>query len=283
MKTRLSRASLKALQKTILYFLIIGGATLYLVPLFWMISTSLKPNSQVFTYPIQWLPNPPLFKNYVEAWSNYYPFGLFFRNSLVVALLTVVGNVLVCPLVAYSFVRLKWPLRDTIFFITLLTMMIPYPAVLIPQFILFNKLNWINTYLPFVVPAFGGDAFYIFLMRQLILTIPSELDDAARIDGCGSFNIYRRIILPLVKPGLAAIAIFEFIKRWNDFLGPLIYLTRTKLFTFPLGLNLFRTQEGVFMNYYMAISCISMLPCLLIFLRFQKYFIQGIVVTGLKE
>ncbi|NMB46811.1 MAG: carbohydrate ABC transporter permease [Firmicutes bacterium] len=273
----------RTISRILVYVLIIAGMIMFLFPLFWMISTSLKSNDQVFTYPIQWLPKPPLWHNYVEAWTEYYPFSRFLRNSLTIALGAILGNVISVPIVSYSFARLRWPGRDFFFFLVLFTMMVPYPVVMVPQFVLFHKLGWINTYLPFIVPAFlGGSGFYIFLMRQLIMTIPRELDEAARIDGCSTFGIYWRIILPLIKPGLVAIAIFEFIARWNDFLGPLIYLTKTDLFTLPLGLNVFRTQEGIYMNSFMAVSCVSIIPSMVLFFVAQKYFIQGIVITGLK-
>lgn len=273
----------KIFTKIIVYLLVIGGAVVFLLPLFWMISTSLKSNDQVFTTPIQWIPKPVHWHNYVEAWTKYYPFTRFLINSCIIAGGAIIGQLLSSPLVAYSFARLHWPYRDIFFYILLLTMLIPYPVVMVPQFLLFYKLGWINTYLPFIVPAFCGAPFYIFLMRQLIMTIPYELDDAAKIDGCSSFDIYRRIILPLLKPGLVAIVIFEFIGRWNDFLGPLIYLTKMELFTLPLGLNVFRTQAGTYMNSFMAVSCLSLIPCFVLFFSAQKYFIQGVVITGLKE
>jgi len=269
--------------RIVIYLLVVGGALIYLFPLFWMISSSLKSNDQIFTTPIQWIPKPPQWHNYIEAWSGYYPFTRFLINSCIIAGGCILGNILSAPLVAYSFARLRWPLRDVFFFILLLTMLIPYAVVMVPQFVLFYKLGWVNTYLPFIVPAFCGGSFYIFFMRQLIMTIPHELDDAARIDGCGSFNIFSKIILPLIKPGLTAIAIFEFIGQWNNFMGPLIYLTKMELFTLPLGLNVFRTQAGIYMNSFMAVSCLSLIPCFILFFVAQRYFIQGVVITGLKE
>jgi ABC-type glycerol-3-phosphate transport system permease component len=187
-----------------------------------------------------------------------------------------------CTLVAFAFARLQYPSRDFWFVVLLSTMMLPTHVTIIPHFVLFRILGWLNTFKPLIVPAFFGSAFYIFLLRQFFLTIPQELDDAATVDGCGIFRIYWQIILPLAKPALATVAVFSFISHWNDFLGPLIYLTSPEKMTIAVGLRLFRSQYSTEMHLLMAASTVAVLPILVIFFVAQKYFIQGIALTGLK-
>ncbi len=269
--------------RILLYVIVITGALVFLSPFFWMVSTSLKVSEQVFDYPPKWIPNPIVWENYVEGWTEYYNFNLFFWNTVKMTGGAVLGVIVSAPLVAFSFARLRWPGRDVFFMMLLGTMMLPYQVTMIPQFILFKYFGWINTYLPFIIPAFfGGGAFFVFLLRQLIMTVPIELDDAARIDGCSNFMIYLRVILPLIKPGVAAVAIFSFLWNWNNFIGPLIYLNRSAKFTLSLGLMIFRSQGGVYWNMLMAVSLVVMMPCLIVFFFAQRYFIQGIVITGLK-
>ncbi|NLA59150.1 MAG: carbohydrate ABC transporter permease, partial [Firmicutes bacterium] len=194
----------------------------------------------------------------------------------------LIGTILSNSIVAYSFARLRWPGRDLLFAVLLSTIMLPQQVTMIPLFILFSKLNWVNTFLPLTVPAFFGSPFFIFLLRQFFMSIPIDLDEAARIDGCNGFMIYWKIILPISKPALATVAIFSFMWTWNDFMHPLIYLNKMERYTLSLGVVLFQTRYQVYWNLLMAISLLILLPCILMFFFAQKYFIQGIVATGLK-
>ncbi len=256
-------------------------AGLFLTPLIWMISSSLKPDYQIFAMPPQLIPNPPRWENYIEA-LNYVPFGRYAVNTLVIALLTIVGHLLSCTLIAYAFARLRAPGRDTLFMIVLATMMLPYPVTMVPTFMLFNALGWVNTYLPLVVPAFFGSPFYIFLLRQFFLNISPELEDAASLDGANRLQILWYVILPLSKPALATVAIFSFQAAWNDFLTPLIYLHNRSLYTVTLGLDFFRSSYDVNWAYLMAASLVTMLPVIIIFFLAQRYFIEGINLGGVK-
>lgn len=263
------------------YLLLAALAYLVLIPLVWMVSTSLKNQDQVFTWPIEWIPNPAVWANY-PATLAVRPFLLWTRNTLLIAVLSVVGHLFSSSLVGYAFARLRWPGRDILFLVMLSTMMLPEQVTLIPQFIIFGKLHWVNTFLPLFVPTFLGGAFNIFLMRQFMITLPLELDDAARLDGCGLFGILTRITLPLSKPALGIIAINTFRARWNAFFHPLIYLNDPKLFTLALGLRSFRSDFAVQWSYLMAASVMAMLPLIVMFFIAQRYFIQGIVFTGIK-
>jgi len=274
----------KGLLKSILLYLTVNIlAFVMLLPLFWMISTSLKPNEQVYLIPPKWIPNPIMWSNYPRAFS-FAPFGLFIKNSIIITAICVVGVVFSSSLAGYSFAKLRWPGRDIIFFILLGTMMLPGQVTMIPIFILFKKLGWINTFYPLTVPSFfGGGAFNIFLMRQFFLTIPYELDEAARIDGASFFKIYTNIELPLSIPVVTAISIFTFIGSWNEFMGPLIYLNDSSKYTIQLGLRMFQADFSADWSALMAMSIVAALPCIILFFIAQRYFIQGIVLTGLKE
>lgn len=266
-----------------LYIIILFLSISFVFPLFWMISTALKPNEQIFAQPPIWIPSPPTFQNFSKAW-NKLPFSQFLKNTVIITLSATIGILLSSSLVAFSFAYLEWPGRDIWFMIMLSTMMLPAQVTIIPLFIIFSKINWINTFKPLIVPAFfGGGAFYIFLLRQFFLTLPRELFDSAVIDGCSTLDIFLRIALPLVKPALSAVAIFSFMGHWNDFMGPLIYLRSTEKYTLSLGINMFRGYEGITMwGELMAVSLVAAIPCLVIFFIAQKYFIQGITLTGLK-
>lgn len=344
----------------LIYGLLIGGSVIFMAPLAWLISTSLKPLEQTMTVPVIWLPrayyaiidgrkmevtrdaevspgrwrvtefSPQTVRTHelasaivpaseIEAkirpvWSNYpkaletmggknydvgedevpeqnfahnedadVSFGTFLGNTLVVCLLSVVGTVLSNALVAYSFARLKWPGRDWFFAATLATMMIPGPVLMVPLYGIFRSLGWIGTLQPLWVPSFFAGAFNIFLMRQFFLTIPEELTDAARIDGCSEWMIFWRIVLPLSKPVLAVVALFTFLGGWNDFMGPLLYLTRKHTFTLALALQSYSSRHnGVQWNYLMAASAVVILPIIVLFFLTQKTFIRGIVTTGIK-
>lgn len=260
--------------------LILG--VLVTLPFIWMVSTSLKKPDDIFLFPPEWIPDPIIWSNYPRALGAI-PFLTFFTNTAIVTLLSLVGTLGSASVVAYSFARLRWPGRDILFMVVLATMMLPSQVTLIPQFIIFRELGWINTLAPLIVPwFFGGGAFNIFLLRQFFITIPNELDDAALIDGCSFIGIFWRIILPMSKPVLAAVAIFAFQYHWNEFLLPLIYIHSRERYTIALGLRLFQEEYWVDWSGLMAASAIVMLPVLLVFYFAQRYFIQGIVFTGVK-
>ena len=262
---------------------------IFAFPLIWLISTSLKPIAETMKDPPSLIPSTVQWHNYKDAFVygadklGYIPFLLYGRNTLVICLLTVSGTVISNALVAYSFARLRWPGRDIAFAVTLATMMVPFPVTMVPVFALFRTLGWIGTFRPLWVPAWFGSAFNIFLLRQFFRTIPFELSEAARIDGCSEWNIFRQVVLPLSKPALAVVALFTFMSAWNDFLGPLIYLLDQKTFTLSLGLQFYQSQNGgTQWNLLMAATTIVIAPVIALFFFTQKQFIQGIAVTGLK-
>ncbi|MCO5212604.1 MAG: carbohydrate ABC transporter permease [Caldilinea sp.] len=258
-----------------------GVALLFLIPFLWMLSSSLKPNYQIFEVPPRWIPNPPRWENYVEA-LTILPFPLYIRNTAIITLLTIAGHLLSCTVIAYAFARLRAPGRDFLFVVMLATMMLPYPVTMVPLYVLFNRLGWINTFLPLVVPAYLGIPFYIFLMRQFFLTIPRDFEDAARIDGANTLQIIGRIMLPMAMPALATVTIFTFQATWNDFLAPLIYLQRPELYTVTLGLQFFRSTYTTNWAYLMAATLVTTLPVIVVFFAAQRYFIEGITLTGVK-
>ena len=268
-------------RKALIFLLLCLGAVVFMLPLFWAISSSFKPDYQVLEFPPRWIPDPFRWQNYPEA-LTYIPFGRYTLNTLVIALLAITGNILSCTLVAYGFARLRAPGKSFFFVLMLSTMMLVDPVRIIPLYIEFNALGWIDTIKPLVVPAFFGSPFYIFLLRQFFLSIPRELEDAALIDGANRLQILWRIILPLARPAIAAIAIFNFQGVWNDFLPPLIFLHDHSKFTISLGLNFFRSSYDVHWGYLMAASLVAMLPMVIVFFLAQKQFIEGISFSGMK-
>jgi multiple sugar transport system permease protein len=284
-------------------------SVLFLIPLFWMISTSLKEASDLVG--THWIPRRIAWENYVDAFSfGFWPRWAF--NSITITLVSVLGTVLSSSMVAYSFARLRWRGRDTLFSVVLATMMLPGVVTMIPQFVLFSKLpnplyplvqadwtpewlltalqflglssrNWINSFLPLTVPAFTGGAFYIFMLRQFMRGIPMELSEAAKIDGASELRIWWNIITPLTGPALATVAIFQFQGAWQDFMGPLLYLQSEQLYTLQLGLRQFEAAAGgaPAWNWLMAASLLVMLPVLAVFLSMQRHFIQGISISGM--
>jgi ABC-type glycerol-3-phosphate transport system permease component len=278
---RSRRQRLRSLQHGIVHVMLICGAILMLIPLAWMVSTSLKPAGDVYLFPPKWIPDPIQFQNYVEAVSTI-PFLRYFANTAFITIMVIIGKTLSVTLVAFAFARLQWWGRDVLFLIMLSALMLPPHITLIPQFVLFKQLGWIDTFLPLIVPEFFGGPFLTFLTRQFFLTIPRELDDAARIDGCSSFGVYWRIILPLSKPVIIAVIILVFNNTWNEFLHALIYLQNQVNFTLSLGLRMFQGEASTSWHLLMAASLLSMLPVLLLFFIAQRYFIQGIVFTGVK-
>jgi multiple sugar transport system permease protein len=263
------------------HVLLIGFGVVMLTPLLWMVSTSLKPDGMEFDYPPQLIPATFTFDNY-ERGLTILPFARYFVNSLVVTGLATAGNVLSASLVAFGFARLRFPERDVLFVVLLATVMIPFQVTLIPTFILFKNLGWVNTFLPLTVPHFlGGGVFYIFLMRQYYMTIPYDLDDAARIDGANSLQIWWRILMPLSKPALGTVAVFSVLSSWNDFLGPLIYMNKPDLRTMALGLQFFVGQYGTRWNQLMAVSVVTTIPMVILFFFAQRFFMRGIALTGI--
>ena len=271
----------RVLHKTVVYVLLVSISLFFFFPLLWMMTTAIKPTSQMFQIPPIWIPKPPQWDVFHTTW-NRTNFSVYLGNTVLITVLSMLGRVGSCALVGFSFARLRWPGKNVLFIITLSTMMLPFQVLMIPQFLIFKEIGWINTHYPLWVPSFGGAAFYIFLMRQYFMTMPRELDDAAKIDGCGWLGIFWRILLPLSHPALATIAIFTFMSQWNSFLEPLIFLNSSKKYTLALGLAMFRDQFDVDWNAIMAMSFLMVLPCLTIFFLAQKYFIQGISTTGLK-
>jgi len=263
------------------YLVAVVVAFLFLLPLFWMVSSSLKPNYQVLEFPPRWIPRPAVWSNYPEA-LTYVPFGRYTLNTLVVSLLTIVGHLVSSTLVGYGFARLRAPGKDALFIVLLATMMLPYPVTMVPIYVAFKNIGWINSFKPLIVPAFFGSPFYIFLLRQFFLTLPPELEDAARVDGASSFQIFTRVILPNAVPALATVAVFSFQTSWNDFLAPLIYLHDQTKYTVSLGLSFFRSSYDIRWAYLMAASLVTMLPVVIVFFLAQRLFIEGIALTGLK-
>lgn len=263
------------------YLLISLGALVLIFPLYWLLVTALRPADEVYLFPPQWLPSSIHPENLLRAWTSL-SFETFLWNSVIVTGLGVIGNVVSSSMVAFAFARLRSRFREPLFILVLCTMMVPYHVTLIPTYALFAKLGWVNTLLPLIVPHFFGWPFFIFLLRQFFMTIPFEIDDAAKIDGCSPAGIFVRIILPLSMPALAAVTIFSFQMHWNDFLGPLIYLSERRLFTMALGVRLFAFQHYTDYQGMMAVSGLMMLPILIVFFLAQKHFIQGVTLTGLK-
>lgn len=270
----------KALQNLTAYILLaIGGITM-IVPFLWMISTSLKDAGAVFTYPPKWIPDPIVWRNYLDV-LKVVPFARFYFNSIFVAIVVTVGQVFTSSLAAYAFSRLKFPGRDKLFFAYLATMMIPGSVTMIPVYVLLRILGWIDTYKALIIPAMFS-AYGTFMLRQFFMTLPKDLEDAAKIDGCGFFGIYWRIILPLSKPALATLTIFTFMGSWGSFMWPLLVTNSMELKTLPVGLESFQSIYTTDWTLLMAGSVMAMLPIVIIFLLNQRFFVEGIKLSGIK-
>ncbi|WIJ25952.1 carbohydrate ABC transporter permease [Devosia sp. RR2S18] len=281
---RARRASRNRRSAILKHIFLIAASFIMIYPLLWMIASSLKPDNQIFG-DLGLIPTDPQWSNYSEGWNALsVSFTQFFWNSGVVTVLSVIGNVLSCSFAAYAFARLEFNGKNIWFALMMMTLMIPYHVVLIPQYLTFLQLGWVNTYLPLVVPRFlATDAFFIFLMIQFFRQLPRELDEAAMIDGCSPFKIYWAIILPLSLPAMTTAAIFSFIWTWEDFLGPLVYLNDIKDYTVPLALRMFLSQDSVSEYGQMfAMSVLSILPIILFFVVFQRFIIRGIAMSGMK-
>ncbi len=268
-------------REVLIHIVLLPAAFVFLLPFLWMVSTSLKTVAQLYVYPPIWIPNPVKWANYSET-VVYIPFFLYLKNTLIIAVSSTFGAVLSCSLVAYSLSRINWPGRQWLLLLTIATLMLPFQVTLVPLFLVFKKLGWVGDFRPLILPAFFGNAYYIFLLRQFFMTIPMELSDAARIDGAGERRIFWSIILPLVKPALATIVIFEFIRQWRDFLYPVIYLSDQNMYTLSLGLQQYSSEHGREWGLLMAASVLITMPIILLFFFTQKTFVQGITLTGIK-
>lgn len=273
--------------KTVLIFflhlVLLSLSLVFILPLFWMISTSLKTPDQIFLSDIKWIPDPLDWMNYVRAFQ-YVDLFTAFKNTLFLCFVNVVGVLFSSSLAAYAFSVLRWRFRDLFFYLTLATMMLPEMVTLVPQFVLFQKLGWYGTFLPLIAPYLCGNAFYIFLLRQFFMTIPRDLHEASSIDGCSEFRIYRKIYLPLSVPVLSVVALFQFMFTWNDLIKPSVYLIDQNQYTLSLALQQFKAQHGgTEWALLMAAATILILPIIIVFFFTQKTFVQGITMTGIKE
>jgi ABC-type glycerol-3-phosphate transport system permease component len=270
------------------YFVVIFLAASYAFPLYWMISSAMKDDPQIYRVPPVMVPSPAHINNFMDAWQSdeftRYTFNSVFRYALPVMIFTMASS----AIVAYGFSRIRWPGRDQLFAVCIATMLVPYTVVMVPLFIIFKRLGWTGSYLPMVVPAMFGNAFFIFMLRQFFMSLPEELSEAARLDGASELGILWRIILPLSKPALAVVALFSFMGTWNDYLGPLIYINNYKMFPLALGIQKLRNQMTQVGNaplaypYLMAVSTIAAAPIIILFFFAQRTFIEGISLTGLK-
>jgi multiple sugar transport system permease protein len=269
--------------KALIYLTIIGLSLIFVVPLLSMFSMSLMPREQIGKFPPEWIPNPFVWENYTKA-LYFWNFAQSFRNTAIVTGFSMIGDLLSCTLVAYGFARFRFPGRETLFMILLGTLMLPFAVTMVPLYIGYNVIGWVDTFNPLIIPHFFGNAFYIFLLRQFFLTIPEELIDAAKIDGAGELMIWWRILLPLAKPAIIVVAILSFQNHWNDFLGPLLYLKDQSMHTLALGLYKFQglPGQGSLYNELMAATVLMVLPVLVVFAIFQKQFVQGVTLSGLK-
>jgi len=267
--------------KLLLYALVSAGAVIFLIPFAWMVSTSLKQGAYAFVFPPVWIPPKFMWKNYVIPWSMA-PMLTFYRNTIIICSCCVIGTIIASSVAAYSFARLRYPGRNILFLTVLSSMMLPGQVTLIPRFVIFSKLHWIDTWLPLIVPTSLGSAFQIFLLRQFFMTISREMDDAAKIDGCSMVGVFFRIILPLSRPALGVVAIYETMYWWNNFFNPLIYLNSTSKMPISLGLRFFQDRAVQNIQYTMSMTVVSIIPLLIIFFVAQRHFIQGIVLTGVK-
>jgi ABC-type glycerol-3-phosphate transport system permease component len=276
------------LTQTLKYVILLALSFTYFFPLYWMMSSALKNDPQVYTIPPVLIPNPAFWNNFMDAWTKYgftsYLINTIFRYTLPVTLLTVISS----SFVAYGFSRLRWPGRNILFYLCMGTMMLPWQVTMVPLFIVYRTFGWYPSYLPLVVPSLFGSAYFIFMLRQFFMSIPEELSEAARIEGASEFTIFFRMILPLSVPALSVVALFRFLGAWNDYLGPLIYLNDPKLFPLALGIDKLRTiatsvgTSNMAYPHLMAVSTMVALPIIILFFFAQRTFIEGISLTGLK-
>jgi len=271
----------EVLLRGLLYLAIIVGAVIFALPFVWMIRTALMPKFQVYQFPPQWIPEEFVWSNFKNPFKVFH-FELWFLNTILIAVTSMIGTTLSAAITGFSFARLRFPLRDFLFVVVLATMILPEHIRMIPNYLLYTELNWVDTYLPLIVPNWFAPAFFVFLLRQFFLTIPRDYDDAAYIDGCNPLSLFWRIHLPLSLPALGVVNIFQLTFIWNDFINPLIYLHKEPQFTVALGLRLFQGRMSNNMQDLMAASLLAVLPTLIVFFLAQRYFVQGIVVSGVK-
>ncbi|MDN3017252.1 carbohydrate ABC transporter permease [Paenibacillus sp. BSR1-1] len=271
----------RRIEKSTIYILLIFFSLLFLAPFFWMLSTSVKSPEELYLFPPKWIPSTFEWSNFKEAWMSQ-PFNQFFMNTVIVTGMSTIGQLLSSSLVAYGFARFKFKGRDFLFIVLLSSMMIPWEVTMIPQYMEFNYLGWINTLKPLFVPSWFGAPFYIFLMRQFIMSIPKELDEAARMDGANPFQIYYKIYLPLMKPSLILVAVFNILTCWNDYLGPLVFLNDQSKYTLTLGLAQFKGMFGVDMEGIMAVTFLISIPPLILFFFAQRYIVEDTSRSGVK-
>jgi multiple sugar transport system permease protein len=278
---RQNRLVQERIKKTIAYIICTFMAIIYVFPLYWLLATALKTDKEVFQMPPTFFPPVPQWQNFAAA-TTYIPFWRYLGNTFFIAIVCIIGTLLSCTLIAYGFSRIKWPGRNIVFLIYLSTIMLPAQVTLIPLYMIYRQLGWVGTFLPLTVPSFFGNAFFVFLLRQFLLSIPGELSDAARIDGASELGILRHIMIPLMRPALATVALFTFVNVYRDFLGPLIYLSDQKQWTISLGLLLFKNMYGAQWQLMMAASTLAMLPIMVLFFFTQNTFVKGISLTGIK-
>ncbi|MEH7418496.1 carbohydrate ABC transporter permease [Neobacillus drentensis] len=271
----------KHVNKLLVYLILILFSLAFIVPFLWLISGSLKSSSELFSDPPVWIPKVLNWSNYKEAFTAF-PFFLYFKNTIIIVVFTCIGAVISNSLIAYGFSRIDWKYRDGIFVLVLATLMLPFQVIMIPLFLLFKEIGWIGSFYPLIIPHFFGNPFFIFLLRQFFKGIPKELSEAAKIDGANEFTIYWKVILPLSKPILATVVIFQFIEAWRDFLGPLIFLSDNSHYTLSLGVQQIMSQNDPRWGLLMAIGVAMTLPIIIVFFFLQKYFIEGITFTGSK-
>ncbi|MFX3647915.1 MAG: carbohydrate ABC transporter permease [Paenibacillus sp.] len=273
--------AIKRINRALAYVCLIVASAFFMIPFIWLLSTSLKPLTQIFTFPPEWIPRPILWSNYSRA-VEYIPFWTYLKNTAIITIVSTLGVIISCPLVAYSFAKLEYRGRGILFFVTLAVMMIPGQVTMIPLFLLFTKLGWVGTPLPLIVPQFFGVPIYIFLLRQFFMGLPDALREAGRLDGASEFRIYLQIMFPLAKSAVLAVALFQFMGSWTDFMGPLLYLTNEPSYTVSLGLQQFQSQKGSEWGLLMAVSTLMTLPIIVLFFFLQKTFISGITFSGIK-
>ncbi|QOS77612.1 carbohydrate ABC transporter permease [Paenibacillus sp. JNUCC31] len=273
--------AIKRINRALAYLCLIVASAFFMIPFIWLVSTSLKPLTQIFTFPPEWIPHPIMWSNYSRA-VEYIPFWTYLKNTAIITIVSTLGVIISCPLVAYSFAKLEYRGRGILFFVTLAVMMIPGQVTMIPLFLLFTKLGWVGTPLPLIVPQFFGVPIYIFLLRQFFMGLPDALREAARLDGASEFRIYLQIMFPLAKSAVLAVALFQFMGSWTDFMGPLLYLTNEPSYTVSLGLQQFQSQKGSEWGLLMAVSTLMTLPIIVLFFFLQKTFISGITFSGIK-
>ena len=274
----------KRLGVGVTYLVLCLGGVALMVPFFWMLSTSLKTLAEVMMWPIQWIPGEFLWRNYILVFQKI-PFARYMLNSLILSVGGIAGTVISSSLGGYGFARMRFPGRNLLFFVNLTTLMLPTWVVIVPHFMMFNAIGWLDTFLPIIVPSFFGNAFHIFLFRQAFLGIPTELEDAAKIDGCSFLRTYLQIFMPMVKPVIATVAIFAFYYYWNDLIYPLVYMRSQNMFPVSLGMRMFQSARQGVVDYplMMAAAVMSLAPCVLVFALAQRLFIQGVVITGVEK